>query len=72
MDSNARPLEWWKNNESCFPKIPCVAKKVLAVPATSVPSERIFSAAGLLLNKLRNRLSSEMVDSIIFLNKNSL
>ena len=37
-----------------------------------MPLERIFSAAGLLINKLRNRLSSDIVDSIIFLNKNSI
>ena len=37
-----------------------------------MPSERIFSAAGLLINKLRNRLSSDIVDNIIFLNKNSI
>ena len=49
-----------------------IARRVLAVPSTSVPSERIFSAAGLLINKLRNRLSSDIVDSIIFLNKNSI
>ena len=49
-----------------------IARRVLAVPSTSMPSERIFSAAGLLINKLRNRLSSDIVDSIIFLNKNSI
>ena len=48
-----------------------IARCVLAVP-TSMPSERIFSAAGLLINKPRNRLSSDIVDSIIFLNKNSI
>lgn len=72
MDPHCKPLEWWRRNEHTFPKVAQVAKKVLAVPATSVPSERIFSAAGLLINKLRNRLSSDLVDSIIFLNKNKL
>ena len=64
------PLKWWKQNEHRFPQIAIVAKRVLAVPATSVPSERIFSATGLLINKLRNRLSSEIVDAIVFMNKN--
>ena len=49
-----------------------IARRVLAVPSTSMPSERIFSAAVLLINKLRNRLSSDIVDSIIFFNKNSI
>ena len=46
-----------------------IARLVFAVPSTSMPSERIFSAFGLLINKLRNRLSN--VDSSI-LNKNSI
>ncbi|XP_053382048.1 E3 SUMO-protein ligase ZBED1-like [Mercenaria mercenaria] len=72
MVSGTDPLLWWRDNEERFPKIAIVAKRVLAVPATSVPSERIFSATGLLINKLRNRLSSEIVDSIFFLNKNEV
>lgn len=35
-------------------------------------SERIFSTAGLLTNKLRDRLSSDIVGSVIFLNKNKV
>ena len=44
-----------------------IARRVLAVPSTSMPSERIFSASGLLINKLRNRIS--YVDSSIFKQK---
>lgn len=72
MDPDAKPLEWWRENQLKFPKIAHVARKVLSIPATSVPSERIFSSAGRLVNKLRNRLSSELVDNIIFLNKNKV
>lgn len=72
MDPHVKPLEWWRKNELKFPTIAHVARRVLSVPATSVPSERIFSAAGLLINKLRNRLSSSLVDNIIFLNKNKV
>ena len=50
-----------------------IARRVLAVPSTYMPSECIFSAAVLLINKLRNRLSSDIVSSIIFvLNKSSI
>ena len=38
--------------------------------SNAVPSERIFSATGVLVNKLRNRLASSVVDHAIFLNTN--
>ena len=69
---DCEPLEWWKNNQSKYPKIASIARRVLAVPTMSVPSECIFSASGLLINKLRNRFSSDIIDSIIFQNKNKI
>ena len=72
MDADANPLEWWKKNEDKYPKVAALARKILAISVTSVPSERIFSPVGLLINKLRNRLSSDLVDNIIFLNKNTI
>ena len=66
------PLQWWSENEKKYPRLAIIAKRVLSVPATSVPSERIFSSAGLIVTKLSNRLSPEIVDHIIFLNKNKL
>lgn len=38
-------LQWMKKNESKFLKITHVTKRPLSIPATSVPSERIFSLA---------------------------
>ncbi len=67
---NQDPLLWWKVNESRFAKLSTLAQWYLAVPATSVPAERVFSTAGLIVNRLRTRLSSEHVDRLIFLNKN--
>ena len=55
-----------------YPQLSAIAKRVLTVPATSLPSEEIFSSAGLIATRLRNKLSSEVVDQIIFLNKNKI
>lgn len=69
-DYNLTLLEWWKKNESYFPRLSQVANIFLAVPASSVPSERIFSTAGETVNKKRSRLHCANVDLLIFLNKN--
>ena len=63
-------LEWWAQNEFLYPRIAVLAKKYLAVPATSVPSERVFSLAGIIVNKKRSRLSPTNIDTMIFMNKN--
>ena len=68
LESN--PLDWWKRNQTCFPRLAPLARQYLCIPGTSVPSERIFSAAGLTVNRLRSRLTPEHVDMLIFLNKN--
>ncbi|CAG8645813.1 7941_t:CDS:2 [Cetraspora pellucida] len=42
---NDDPLEWWLKNRSSLPILAQLAHKYLSVPATSVPSERLFSDA---------------------------
>ncbi|XP_073795658.1 E3 SUMO-protein ligase ZBED1 isoform X4 [Danio rerio] len=64
------PLAWWKDNESQFPHVAKLAKCYLGVPATSVPSERVFSTAGDIVTAQRSSLSSENVDIMVFLKKN--
>jgi hypothetical protein len=63
-DPDTDSLAWWKDNSDKYSRLSVLARRYLAVP-----SERIFSAAGLIVTKLRNRLSSSCIDQIIF-NKN--
>ncbi|XP_077094330.1 E3 SUMO-protein ligase ZBED1-like [Siphateles boraxobius] len=64
------PLDWWRSNETIFPNLAKLAKCYLAVPATSVPSERVFSKAGDIVIATRSTLTSESVDILVFLKKN--
>ncbi|KAI4813793.1 hypothetical protein KUCAC02_003021 [Chaenocephalus aceratus] len=65
------PLQWWKENEKKFPSLAVVARSYLAAPATSTPSERLFSAAENIVSKKRARLTKEHVDMLTFLHSNS-
>ena len=64
------PLAWWKQNKSRYPTIAKLAEKYLVVQGTSVPSERLFSTAGQILNSLRTRLTDDNTEMLIFLNAN--
>jgi hypothetical protein len=43
-------LDFWKQHKMTLPELYKLQLKYLCIPATSVPSERIFSKAGLLTN----------------------
>ncbi len=64
------PLEWWRVHCSDYPHIWKVAERILAIPATSAPSERVFSAAANIVDKKRVRLKPEKVDILVFLRGN--
>ena len=61
------PLTWWKRNEEDFPHLSALAKRYLCIPATSAPSERVFSAAGLTIAKTRASLHPDNAADLIFL-----
>jgi hypothetical protein len=50
--------------EHRYPYLFRVAMTVLAVPATSVPSERVFSSSGCTDTANRNRLSPLMMEAL--------
>ena len=71
IERKENAIEWWKSKgATTYTSLQHLAKKYLSVPATSVPSERLFSKAGELISKKRNRLKDKNIDMYLFLNKN--
>ena len=67
---SADPVKWSQTNHECFPGLAKLALSLLCVPATSVPTERVLSAAGRIVTKHRAGLSEENVDALIILQQN--
>ncbi len=61
------PLTWWREHESKYKLLSILASRLLCIPATSAPSERVFSTAGLTIAKDRARLASDTANELIFL-----
>ena len=64
------PLKYWVKQKHVYPHLYILARNLLSVPASSVPCERVFSKAGEIVSKKRNRLNPNTVEKIVFLNKN--
>jgi hypothetical protein len=71
MDGDAiDPLRWWKHREAQFPLVAALARRYLCIPASSAPSERLFSHMNITQDKHRVRLSIDRVERLLFLKLN--
>ena len=64
------PDEWWCKNTVNFPLLHVLARSYLAIPPSSVESERIFSTSADIYCQKRNRLLPENADMLLFIKKN--
>ena len=69
-DNYINPLEWWKTHEGDYPILSRMAKAFLAIPATSAPSERIWSRVALILTTKRANLDPEVASGMMFVREN--
>jgi hypothetical protein len=60
-------LDWWRTNVSSFPNVWSLACKILCIPATSAPSERVFSVASNIIEKKRTRLKPKSANVLMLL-----
>ena len=61
------PLAWWQIHEKTLPVLSILARRLLCIPATSAPSERVFSVAGLTISKCRTSILPQNASDLIFL-----
>ncbi|XP_066583336.1 E3 SUMO-protein ligase ZBED1-like isoform X2 [Prorops nasuta] len=64
IEMDACPIKFWQSNNSPLNKL---GQRYLAAIASSVPCERLFSRAGRIITESRNRLSSEHLQQLLFL-----
>lgn len=62
---------YWRLMQTKYPVTATMARRILAVPASSASSERVFSLLRLLGHHLRASLSVHTVQKLVFLNHNS-
>jgi len=59
-------LQFWAMNRHTLPSLFKVAVKVMAVPASSAPVERVFSHGGVIMRPHRSQLSDKVLTNLIF------
>ena len=66
-DTLAREIALFTTNRQETDAIKEIRRALFVLPPTSVESERVFSASGLFLSKLRCNLNDSSLDMLIFL-----
>jgi hypothetical protein len=58
------PIQYWRDLADQYPRLSRMALDVMTVPAMSAEVERLFSAVGLMIAPLRNRLDASTIGLI--------
>ena len=72
IDAFNDPLKWWKENCAKYPYVANIDRKYLAIPATSAPSERVWSCLARILSFWRAHLSDDLVGRMMCVKENLL
>jgi hypothetical protein len=60
-------LEWWKINSIKYPVLSKMARDILAIPASTIPSESAFSTGGRVISDYRGSLACSTVEALVCL-----
>ncbi|KAF5338272.1 hypothetical protein D9611_014615 [Ephemerocybe angulata] len=67
LEEGQSVVTWWGIHSRRLPTWASLARDYLAIMASSVSSERAFSAAGILISKRRNSLKADIVEALSIL-----
>lgn len=68
-DAKSDPLDWWRVNAVRYPKLAILARRYLAIPASSASSERLFSRSKMTATAARQGLSAETLCMLLFVSR---
>jgi hypothetical protein len=60
-------LKWWKGKSEIYPVLSVMARDILAIPASTVPSESAFSTGGRVVSDYRSSLAPTTIEALICL-----
>ena len=69
LDVHSPILMWWKKHAARFPYLSQLARRYLAMSATSASVERLFSVAGQVITAKRANLHPSTVTLLVFLHE---
>jgi hypothetical protein len=65
LAKNFEVSAWWKLNQSTYPVLSKLAKDILAIPCSTVPSENAFSLGSRVVDPFRASLTPKMVEALV-------
>lgn len=73
LQSEFNILKWWEDRKNEFPLLYRLSCRIFAIPASSAPSERIFSVARSLITDKRSKIAynEKSFNELLFVNINS-
>ena len=66
-DANTDILKWWSQHASTYPRLARVARDYLAIPASSVPAERVFSGGSDMITHKQGPLHEHTIQDCVCL-----
>ena len=63
-------INWWQERKHEYPNLFKAVRGMFCTPATSVPSERIFSEAGYISRARHSKIEPVNVDRYLFIKRN--